>query len=97
MTTLHNVFEFLVELKRLALLVEELLPERWMACAFVSRLPQVRELLQALARMDAMTLDQILIWAQVVMIDDKKNQRGWSPDPLKFMMMLMHLRQNHLL
>ena len=63
--------EFLVELKCLAMLVGGLPPEWWKACAFVSGLPQhVRQLLLVLAKMNTLTLDQILTWA--IMIDVKE-------------------------
>ena len=55
--------------------------------AFVSGLPQqVSQLLWALARIDTMTLDQILTWAQAVMINNSPDDglsedfAGWFPE-----------------
>ena len=57
----ETVDEFLAKLRRLVRLVGDLLPECWLACAFVSGLPQhVRQLLRATSRMETMTADQLL-------------------------------------
>lgn len=48
------------------------MPDRWMACAFVSGLPHhVRQLLKASSRMDEMNLEQILTRARAIMTDDE--------------------------
>ena len=63
---------FLVDLHRLARLVEEPLPECWMTCTFVSRLPQcVRQFLQASSRMETMTLEKLLTQARIVITDNQ--------------------------
>lgn len=68
----ETVDEFLAEMHRLARLVGEPLPDRWMACAFVSGLPHhVRQLLKASSRMDDMNLEQILTRARAIMTDDE--------------------------
>lgn len=64
---------FFTELQRLALFVGDALPEKWMTCAFVARLPSyVRQHLQASSRMDDITLGQILTRAQAIMLDRKE-------------------------
>ena len=56
----ETVDEFLAALKRLACQVSKRTPEKWIACGFVAGLPQhVRQQLQALVRIDALTLDQL--------------------------------------
>ena len=61
------VDKFLTDLHRLAW---ELLPDRWIVCAFVSGLLHVRQLLRASSQMDAMNLEQFLTRAKAIMIND---------------------------
>lgn len=69
----ETVDEFLAALKRLALQVGEMPPEKWMACAFVSGLPQrVRQQLRASARMDTMTLDQLRARARAILVEGRE-------------------------
>ena len=63
--------EFLADLRRLARSVGGDPPKEWIMCAFVSGLPKyVQELLQASARMDSLSLDEIVSRARAIMSDD---------------------------
>ena len=71
----ETVDVFLAELQRLALLVGEPPPDRWIACAFVSGLPpRVRQLLRSTSRMDAMTLSQLLDRARAILTDSEESE-----------------------
>ena len=64
--------EFLADLHRLSRLVGEPLPKHWMTWAFVSELLQhIRQLLQALSRMETITLEQLQTQARTVVTDDR--------------------------
>ena len=67
----ETVDKFLATLKRLALQVGEMPPEKWIACMFVAGLPQpVRQQLQALAQMDTMTLDLLHARAWAILVEN---------------------------
>ena len=53
-----------------AQLVGEPLPDQWMTCAFMSRLPHVRQLLRASSWRDAMNIEQLLTRVRAIMTDD---------------------------
>ena len=64
--------EFFAELRRLAWLVGELLPERWLMTTFVSGLLQhVKHLLCASSRMETICAEQLLTRARAVMTDNE--------------------------
>uniref|UniRef100_A0A5S6QJ61 RNA-directed DNA polymerase n=1 Tax=Trichuris muris TaxID=70415 RepID=A0A5S6QJ61_TRIMR len=65
---------FLADLRRLASLFGGL-PEKAVACAFVSGLPDnVRQLLRAGARMEDLSLNQILTRARAIITDDRPSR-----------------------
>lgn len=64
---------FLAELGRLTLLVGDVLPEKWMICAFVAGLPSyMRQHLRASTGMDDIILELILTRSQAIMSDGKE-------------------------
>ena len=63
--------EFVADLQRLARAVGREPPMEWISCAFVAGLPQrVQELLRASARMESLSLDEIVSRARAILADD---------------------------
>ena len=79
----ETVDVYLAELQQIALLIGEL-PERWMACAFVAGLPgEVRRSLRSSARMDTMSLDQLLDRARAIMTEEMEEPIAAAARPAR--------------